>query len=172
MTPSPLAILGLGNTMAGDDGVGPVVLRRIEEAGVPPGVELDVVGAPGPELVERLLRPGRVWFVDAAREASSSPGDIVRARVGPDGQAELHRAEHMVSSHGFGMAELLELARVKGGPVAEVELFGVVAERFDPGERLSPPVAEAAERLTAELLARIAAIAPAPPNDAPDRSRP
>lgn len=64
----------------------------------------------------------------------------------------LHCAEHLVSSHGFSLAELLLLAERLGRRRARVRLFGVVAERFDPCMPLSPPVADAADRLVERLL--------------------
>ena len=146
-----LTIFGLGNAMAGDDGVGERVIDRLRATGLPPGVRAEHVAAPGPELVEWLERPGGVWFIDAARAPDAKAGAILRARFGPDDEAPLDVAGHLVSTHGFSLAELLRLARVLGRRRASVRIWGVVGERFDAGAGLSDAVAAACDSIAKEI---------------------
>lgn len=160
--PSRLTIIGLGNTMAADDGLGPWVIRHMETAALPPGTEVRWVPAPGPELLTDLEQEGEVVFIDAARVEGQPAGTLLEQLIPPGSDARLEHARSLVSTHGLSLAELLKLARVLGRARAHVRLIGVVGERFEPGEGLSPSVEIAAARVVDRLLERIAAFAPDP----------
>jgi hydrogenase maturation protease len=66
-TPSPCAttlVIGFGNTLRSDDGVGPRVASVVAGWGLP-GVVAIAVHQLGPELAEPLAEAGRAFFVDA-----------------------------------------------------------------------------------------------------------
>lgn len=141
--------------MAGDDGLGFRVISLLTEAGVPSNVALELISAPGPEMVELLDAPGEVWFVDAARGHDLRPGEIITRLVGPSDDASLVPSQHLVSTHGLSLAELLKLATALNRRRATVRLFGVVGAKFDPGNTLSSEVESAAHALAQQLLAEL-----------------
>jgi hydrogenase maturation protease len=151
---SPLRhrIIALGNTMAADDGVGPWIIRRLEEA-PPHGVDIRWVPAPGPELLFDLEQPGEVTFIDAAMDERFEPGTILEQVVEPGKEARLDQVRCLVSTHGISLAELLRLARVLNRSRAQVRLIGIVGRRFEPGDTLSPEVERAAQSLVARFTA-------------------
>lgn len=144
--------------MAADDGLGPWVIRRLESAVLPPGAELRWVPAPGPELLADLEQEGEVVFIDAARVEGQLAGTLLEQLIAPGSDAKLEHARSLVSTHGLSLAELLKLARVLGRARAHVRLIGVVGERFEPGEGLSPSVEIAAGRVVDRLLERLATL--------------
>ncbi len=147
-----ITIIGLGNPMAGDDGVGPRVIERLRHSKVPSLVRLETISAPGPEMVELLDAPGEVWFIDAARAVRSNPGYVLRKRIHPGDPPALESSAHLVSTHGLSLAELLRLATALGRRKAEVRLWGIVGTNFEAGNRLSGDVERSAKNLTRELL--------------------
>jgi hydrogenase maturation protease len=133
-------VIGLGNEWRGDDGVGLEVARRVGGRQLP-GEPIALVGA--------LAGGDEVVLVDAV-SSGAEPGTIFRFEAGEERlPAPLFGAS---STHALGLAEALELARSLGQLPRRVLVYGVEGERFDYGTGLSPSVAEAADRLTEEVL--------------------
>jgi hydrogenase maturation protease len=113
----------------------------------PPGVEVVQHEGEPITLIEACEGAPAVWIVDAV-SSGAQPGALHRfdaARVPLP--AELFG----VSTHRLGLADALELARALGRLPAQVIVYGIEANEFEPGGPLSPPVARAVERL-ADLL--------------------
>ncbi len=130
------AIIGLGNPLRGDDGIGPRVIEALNRRGLPPGVQAVEEGAGGLELLELLEGQERAVIVDAAlvgREA----GQFVRFT--PE-EARLEEAADRLSFHSAGLAETLTLARALERPLPPLVIFGVQPARTDWEEGLSPAV--------------------------------
>ncbi|MCX6094234.1 MAG: hydrogenase maturation protease [Candidatus Bipolaricaulota bacterium] len=116
-------ILGIGNELRGDDGVGARVVELL-----PPraGVETGVVHQLTPELADRLCRAGRVLFVDA-----HVADDAVRlSPLKPVARAG-------VLGHALTPEALLEWTRMVHGRAPEGWLLTVPARSFALGESLS-----------------------------------
>jgi hydrogenase maturation protease len=150
-----LTIFGLGNALAGDDGVGERVIERLSAMSLPDGVRIEHVAAPGPELVVEIEREGEVWFVDAARDAQRPAGSIVRAIAPPDGEPPIDVAGRLVSTHGFSLAELLRLASALGRRRAVVRIWAVVGETFEAGASLSRAASEAVGVVADEIAREV-----------------
>jgi hydrogenase maturation protease len=103
-------------------------------------------------VLERLEGADAAYIVDAC-VSGAKPGDISRIDVstGP-----LPRAAFGASTHGFGLAEALELARALGVLPARCVVYAIEGESFDIGASMSPAVAAAvgkiADRLRADIL--------------------
>ncbi|MFZ0889824.1 MAG: hydrogenase maturation protease [Candidatus Binataceae bacterium] len=149
----PARIIGIGQSMAGDDGVGIAVARRLGEMDVPDDINVMELAEPS-EIIPFLIEGASpVVLVDAVVGASP-PGRLIRLEAGTP---ELAKAK-LLSSHGVGMFDAIELARtITTDPAAfRVVVIGIAIERPRRyGERLSPPVA-AAVAPAAELALRIA----------------
>jgi hydrogenase maturation protease len=131
-------VIGLGQPAAGDDGVGLAVLDELRAGGVADDVEL--VHAPDTtDLVGLLAGTATAVVVDAVLGAH--PGEVLL--LAADGLAE--RDACPVSSHGFGVFQALELARiVNDPPLPDVRIVGVtIAPPTHFCSALSAPVAAA-----------------------------
>lgn len=144
-------ILGLGNPLRRDDGIGPRVVAELKRRGLPPGVEALDVGSAGLGLLELLEGRRRVIIVDAA-ELGLEPGCFVRFT--PD-QARLDEAADRLSFHQAGLAEVLALAHALERPLPELVTFGVQPASLDWGEGLSPAVEAALPGLVAAVLQEV-----------------
>ncbi len=139
--PHRVAVIGIGNPFAGDDGAGPAVVRRLRDAwGKDPQVLLTELEGDLFGLADFLGRADRLILVDAA--VGDRPGDVVRATGSPEGLApSLHQVDVVAAMR------TLEVLRVVD-PFPPWELWGVtVALPLTLGEGLSPPVAAAVARL-------------------------
>lgn len=135
-----LLILGLGNPLRGDDGIGPRTVEQLKQHGLPVEVEALDAGTAGFDLLYWLDGRRRVIIVDAA-DVGLEAGQF--ARFTPE-QVELKGAAEGAGSHQAGLAEVLALARALQRPLPEIVIFGV-----------QPGSLEWATGLTAEVEAAV-----------------
>jgi hydrogenase maturation protease len=142
-------IVGIGQEVAGDDAVGLAILDELARRTIPRSVELVRI-AHALELVSLLEAEERVVLVDAA--LASPAGEVVEL-----GLEELSiRAAQPASSHGFGVRQAVELARVLSTDGNEPTLR-IVAVTIARPERyaaeLSPAVSRAVPRAADHVIA-------------------
>jgi hydrogenase maturation protease len=143
-----LLVLGLGNVLLRDDGVG---VRAVEALAArhraPEGVELVDGGTLGMGLLGLLADAEIAILVDAVR-ARAPAGTVVRFEGDDVPQAVLER----LSPHQIGLADLLTSARLIGRYPGTLVLCGVVADRIELGLGLSEPVEAALPALVASVV--------------------
>jgi len=128
-------VLGLGNTLHGDDGVGPRAIEKLKtEARLPDDVTLIESGTLGLELLTYVWDCSHLLVLDAV-DAGKTPGTLVRMS-GPD----LQTLPGKGSVHQLGVADLLVALRVLASRQPDVVLLGVQPASTDWGTELSPPV--------------------------------
>jgi hydrogenase maturation protease len=145
----PTLVIGLGNPILGDDGVGWRVVEALEarlavedDARRAAGeVEFDCVAVGGLSLMERLVGYDRVILVDSILGAAP-PGTLT---VGSLAETACRLAGHLDSAHDAPLTGALRAGRALGAHLpAEITVVGVAVQRVDTfGERLSAPVATA-----------------------------
>jgi hydrogenase maturation protease len=145
-------ILGLGNPILGDDGVGWVVADKIRavlsdpKSGIadPQAVEVDTASLGGLSLMERLTDAERVILVDAIFTAKKPVGTVSKFTLSelPD-----LSAGHSASAHDTSLRNALNVGRSMDIPLPEDENVFIVAIEaknvYDFSQELSPAVAEA-----------------------------
>ncbi|RLC87110.1 MAG: Ni,Fe-hydrogenase maturation factor [Chloroflexi bacterium] len=146
-----ILVLGLGNPLRGDDGVGPRVVEELTRRGLPEGVTALDGGTGGLDLLQVLEGWERVVVVDAA-DVGREPGQFVRFT--PD-QARLVAAGDRFSLHHAGLSEVLTLADALGRALPEMVIFGVQPAGIGWKEGLSPAVETALSVLTDAVLREI-----------------
>jgi len=126
-------ILGLGNLLLGDEGVGVHAVRALAAAGLPANVAALDVGTALLDALADLEIADRLIVVDAMR-AGGPPGTVYRLDDGA-----LARNGCIASLHGFDLPRVLALTRRRAAP--PVVVFGVEPELLDWSLELSPCVA-------------------------------
>jgi hydrogenase maturation protease len=135
-----LTIIGVGNEHRHDDGAGIAVARRLRER-FPTGITVLEEGRDVASLIESWKDASRVWLVDAARSGARA-GTIHRLDVlATPVPAGFFRC----STHRFGVAEAVELARLLDQLPAQLIVYGIEGENFDTGVGLSSAVEQAVE---------------------------
>jgi hydrogenase maturation protease len=156
-------LIGLGNTILTDDGVGIYVARAVRQrlSERPDAPEVDVVEAEtaGFALLELLQGWERVIVVDALQLDGLQPGEIVRIDPG-----DLRTSLRLRSIHEIDLPTALALGRELGHPMPDEVLIVAVqaADLRTFGEELTAPVA-AALPLAVEEILRL--LCPASPDD-------
>jgi len=149
-------LLGLGNELLGDDGVGLAVVRRVKEllpAPLAARVDIEEAAAAGFDLMEYLRGYGRAVIVDAITTEGGLPGAIYRMSA-----AELRPTAHLARVHGINLAGALAIAdQLKIPMPGEVTVIAVEAEDlYTFREGLTPAVAAAVEEAARAVLAELA----------------
>jgi hydrogenase maturation protease len=147
-------VIGLGNTLLTDDGVGLRVVRALTPrlAGT---ADVDVAedSHGGLRLMERMVGYDRAIVVDAMT-TGAPPGTIRRLAI-----SEL-ATRHSASSHDVDLATALAVGRGAGASLPDDEavvLFGVEADEVETfGEMLTPPVEAAVPLVVEGVLQAIA----------------
>ena len=144
-------VLGLGNVLMGDEGIGVYVVRALELHTLPEGVECLDGGTGGFILLEPMQQADRILMIDAAADGNPI-GTVTRTvpRFSRDYPPTL-------TAHDIGVKDLLDVFYIQGGE-REVVLYAITIDPRQPirmslsagGEKAA---AEAVERILAELNA-------------------
>lgn len=143
-------VLGLGNPLMGDDGVGLAALARLREGWHLDDVELVDGATWGLALLPVIEDATRLILVDAIA-AGEQPGTVVvleRERL----PIYLSRK---LSPHQVDLRDALAVAEWRGLLPADVVAIGIQPERVALGTELSPVVDDAMARLTGRIIARL-----------------
>jgi hydrogenase maturation protease len=141
-------VIGLGNSWRGDDGAGPAVARGLlDEVQARVRVrEGEPVG-----LIEDWTGADAVIVVDAV-SSGAPPGTI--HRLDPISEP-IPAALSQGSTHAFGLADTIELARTLARLPPSLTVYGIEGEDFRAGDELSVPVRAAVEAVRLELRERL-----------------
>jgi hydrogenase maturation protease len=157
--PSPrVIIIGIGNEYRGDDAVGLLAARRLWDL-APTKVTILENEGDGAQLMEAWTGADLVFVVDAVC-SGAAPGTAHRfeAKVSP-----LPASIFRHSTHAFGLAEAIELARALRQLPAQLVVYGIEGRDFEAGVQLSGEVREALDRVVKHILKVLNATVERPP---------
>lgn len=148
--PTEVLVLGIGNVLMGDEGVGVRAVERLREIQLPNGVECLDGGTGGFHLLGPMQDARRVVLIDAT--ADGAPVGTVR-RLRPCFSADYPRT---LTAHDIGLKDLLDAFYLLGeGP--DVTLFAVsIPPLNELGLELSSEVNAIVPRLAELVLAEVA----------------
>ena len=142
-------VLGLGNVILGDEGVGVHVVRAIEKHALPAGVECLDGGTGGFILLEPLQNADRILLIDASADGNV-PGTVTRTT--PRFSQDYHPT---LTAHDIGVKDLLDAFYMQGG-TREVILYAITIDPHQPiSMDLSPACAQAAQEAEQRILAEL-----------------
>jgi hydrogenase maturation protease len=146
---APLVVIGIGNEYRCDDGVGVMVARRLQARNLP-GVR--IIEANGAALLEAWQQAETVILLDAVQSGAAA-GTIHRLEA----QAQPLPVQFFrASTHAFGVAEAIKLARALQQLPPRLLLFGIEGKCFAAGTELSAEVAAAVPTVVQRVLEEIA----------------
>jgi len=147
-----VAVVGIGNVLNGDDGLGPYAVRVLEATWeLPPEVEVVDAGTPGADLAALLEGVWAAVIVDAV-SAKGPPGELRRY----ERTEILHAAPRLaMSPHEPGVREALLTMEFQGGGPREIVLLGAIPGDLELGTSLSPAVKAALPALLDGVVAEL-----------------
>ncbi|MDA8187285.1 MAG: HyaD/HybD family hydrogenase maturation endopeptidase [Dehalococcoidales bacterium] len=131
-----ILVLGVGNILQRDDGVGVRVIEHLQGAELPPCVEVFDGGTAALDLLSVVANRQRLIVVDAVQGGSEA--GAIYCFTPDDVETEPHP---ITSVHQIGLLETLAMARHLGCSPKSIVIFGVEPKVIDWGLDLSPEVA-------------------------------
>jgi hydrogenase maturation protease len=166
---APIRILGIGNILMGDDGLGPYVIQMLmSRFDFPDHVELVDGGTPGLDFLPYISHARSVIVLDTV-SSKGRPGEI---KIYRDREIIGSAPPPRMSPHQPGLRESLMATELTDASPQEMVLIGVVPETVEQGTTLSPPVQSAVQNVIDTVLEELdrldAAPTPAEPARDPD----
>jgi hydrogenase maturation protease len=138
-------MLGIGNYLMGDEGVGVYIAQKMTQESLPPGVEVLDGGTGGFHLMGHMEQYPLVVMVDATLDGRAA-GSVRQIR--PRFSSDFPRA---MSTHDVGLRDVVEAMSIRG-TLPEIVLFVISVEEVQPMYiGLSPAVKEAADEVIEEI---------------------
>ncbi|HEY5512905.1 MAG TPA: HyaD/HybD family hydrogenase maturation endopeptidase [Geomonas sp.] len=148
-----ILVLGIGNLVMSDDGIGVRVVQLIAERyRFPRHVTVLDGGTLGLDLLPSIENAQRLLIVDAV-ETGAAPGTLVRL----SGEEIPLTLETKLSPHQMGLKDLLTVASLLDYAPVETVLWGVQPESIEMALLLSAPVQAQLEPLAGKVLEELAA---------------
>jgi hydrogenase maturation protease len=133
---SPVVVIGIGNILLSDEGVGVRVIEHMRKLRLPDTVELIDAGTAGVDLLDVLADRQKVIVIDAA-QADCDPGTVIRLTADNICMSD----ETNMSLHEFGIGQSLAMTRLLGCAPKNVVIFGIKPKNLEPGLELSEDIA-------------------------------
>jgi hydrogenase maturation protease len=135
-------VLGIGNVLMGDEGVGVRVVEALTGTSMPEGVEILDGGVGSFLLLEPMQTARKVILIDACVDGANA-GEIRRLR--PRFSTEYPKT---LTAHDIGLKDLLDAFHLMGDTDPDVTLFAIsIPPLQDMGMELSAPVSAAVPRI-------------------------
>ncbi len=136
-------VIGVGNPARGDDGAGVLAVRRLDNA-------RSVETANCTHLIDVWDGEDDVIVIDAMM-TGVAPGTVQRF----DPLVSALPTGSFSSTHAFGLAEMVELARTLGRLPRRLTIYGIEGSSFDHGADPSPAVDAAIDSVVREIERRL-----------------
>lgn len=149
-----ILVLGIGNLILQDEGVGIQAIQQLEaQFEIPPDIEVLDGGTSGMELLTPISDAEQIIIVDAVTTGKPA-GTIVRL----DNEEIPTFFRTKVSPHQVGLADVLAAATLTGSMPRKLVLFGVEPLYIDLGMELSETVVEQMPRLIQLIIDELKAM--------------
>lgn len=143
-----ILVLGVGNVLLTDEGVGVRALKELERRYTfPENVELLDGGTAGIELLRHIRNRDYLIIIDCMK-CSQEPGTVVRV----EGNDVPTAFRTRISPHQLGLSDLLAAAMLTDELPENLVLFGVEPESIDIGLDLTDRVEASLEKLTNAVI--------------------
>lgn len=153
MHSAKIMVMGVGNILLSDEGLGVRFLDELSKKSLSENVELLEGGTAGLELVHLIQDVDFLIIVDAVN-AKTEPGSLFRFKPG---DIQIFPEEYEVSFHQIGIVEVLAMANVLG-QAPQTLIFGVQPKSIEWGMEISPEIQALFPRLVELVLQEIESI--------------
>jgi hydrogenase maturation protease len=149
-----ILVLGLGNPLLSDDGVGWRVAEQVREQITNPDIEIDFHAGGGLSLMERMIGYDRVIIIDALNTGCQPQGTVSSFRLD---DLPSYTQSHLASAHETTLQTALQVGRSTGAVLPnDIHIIAIEAQNvYDFSENLSPAVASAVPRAVELVISQL-----------------
>src|SRR6516164_7057322 len=144
-----MLIIGCGNRQRSDDEARILVAEKLREV----GIRADTCAGQAADLIEAWTGADDVIVVDVV--VTGAPVGTVRTW---DARQALISGKAPASTHGLGVAEAIDLARVLGRLPTRLQIYGIEGQRFEHGAEISPELHSGIEEVVHRIIDAVSAM--------------
>ncbi|MCU0461437.1 MAG: hydrogenase maturation protease [Bacteroidales bacterium] len=151
-----ILILGIGNDILTDDGIGPRLVRDLAQMNINPNFGFDVAGCGGLEIMEHIKGYDKVIFIDAIRTRTGKPGAVYYFIP-----SDFRETSHLSNLHDLNFLTSLKLGEIlELGLPSDLHIIAVeILEDMVFGEELTFPLKNEYPRILRKVVSLIKKIA-------------
>jgi hydrogenase maturation protease len=146
-SPPKIVILGIGNLLLSDEGVGVHIANELLKMSLPPDVSVIEGGTDGFRLLNIITEADRLIIIDALK-GDAPPGSIYRFDIG---EVQNSPSGFKTSVHQIGILEVLDLSGLIG-KTPYTTVIGIEPKCLEMGMDLSPEIREKIPRIIELIL--------------------
>jgi hydrogenase maturation protease len=147
----PIAVLGIGNLLQSDEGVGVHIISRLEKHyRFNPEISLIDGGTMGTDLLPYLEAHDRIIIVDAVN-FDQQPGYIGTI----ENEDILRRLNTKLSIHHLGLTDVLSTAKLLDIEPSDIFLIGIQPENIEMGTELTPLIEKRVHKMIDAVLGKL-----------------
>jgi hydrogenase maturation protease len=146
----PILVMGVGNILLSDEGVGVRVIEAMRDVKLPDNVETLDVGTGALDIIDIIANREKVIIIDAVK-GGGEPGAVYRFT--PNDIAI--PSPTPISIHQFDIPGTLNMAELAGCSPHQVVIFGIEPKRVGWGLELSPEVAAIIPRVIELIMGEL-----------------
>jgi hydrogenase maturation protease len=143
-----IAVVGIGNTLMGDEGVGVVLVNLLEKKRYTEKIDFIDAGTSFFNIVSFLRKYDKVVIIDTVY-GGKAPGSVYRFEINDIEEIDNNG---MLSLHDFGVIQSIKLQKIAGGFPEDVVFFGVEPKRIELSLELSSEVQEKVDQIIDKIL--------------------
>jgi len=143
-----IKVLGIGNLLVGDDGLGPRVLEELKTREVPENVELIDAGVGGMAILSWIEDADKIIIIDSVQTGNEPVGTIYRFTDKEMPPSDMF----MLSLHDLNLVDTINIGRVVQKMPEEIIIYGVEVIRLTEFTKEMTPEVEAAVKEVADLV--------------------
>ena len=141
-----MLIIGCGNRQRGDDAAGILVAEQLRSL----GIEAEICSGESSDLIELLRGVDDVIVIDSVLTG----GELGAVHLW-DAQYSLPLRKISGSTHGFGVAEAIELSRALDALPHKPRIYGIEGKNFEIGSAMSPEVEDGVHEVVRRIVAEL-----------------
>ena len=147
---SKIVVIGIGNLLLMDEGIGVHTINELEKHDLPGSIEIYDGGTGGFKLIDLMHGAARVIFIDAV-DTGKAPGSVTIFRA-----EEVHSIynKKKYSLHDTDLMEIIKMAEMLGNPPM-IEIVGIQPKTINYGTTLSKELAVSMSNIVNSVLKRI-----------------
>ena len=147
---SKIVVIGIGNLLLMDEGIGIHTINELETHDLPKSIEIYDGGTGGFKLIDLMHGAARVIFIDAV-ETGKAPGSVTIFSA-EDVHSIYNKKKY--SLHDTDLMEIIKMAEMLGNPPM-IEIVGIQPKTINYGTTLSKELAGSMSNIVNSVLKRI-----------------
>jgi len=146
-----IVILGVGNLLLRDEGIGIHVIRALSDKSIPANIDIEIIdGGTSSDALHSMVGVDKLIIIDAV-QGGGNPGAVYRFRI----DDVVLEGKYSISLHQIDLFESLKMMEYLGGKPKDTVIIGVEPKEIEWGLRLSPELEQKVSHIVEIVLKEV-----------------